>query len=73
MAQQRALVESEPKKWTQEQRDAGLDKAARRLAVQLDSWRDQERTYSVYMAALSNLLTTRAQTISTATGSPRKI
>ncbi len=40
-----------------EQRDAGLDKAARRLAVQLDSWRDQERTYSAYARALSKLLT----------------
>jgi hypothetical protein len=57
MAQQRTLVESEPKKWTPEQRDAGLDKAARRLAVQLDSWRDEERTYSIYARALSRLLT----------------
>ena len=57
MEQQRALVEAEPKKWTQEQRDAGLDKAARRLAVQLDSWRDEERTYSAYANALSKLLT----------------
>ncbi len=57
MAQQRTQVESEPKKWTQEQRDAGLDKAARRLAVQLDSWREEERTYSIYTRALSRLLT----------------
>jgi hypothetical protein len=56
MQQQRARVESEPKTWTQEQRDAGLDKAARRLTVQLDSWRDQERTYSVYARALARLL-----------------
>jgi hypothetical protein len=57
MVRQRALVEPQPKKWTQEQRDAGLDKAARRLAVQLDSWRDQERTYSAYTRSLSRLLT----------------
>jgi hypothetical protein len=57
MEKQRVLVEAEPKKWTPEQRDAGLDKAARRLAVQLDSWRDQERTYSAYTRALSKLLT----------------
>ena len=56
MEQQRAVVELEPKKWTKEQRDAGLDKAARRLAVQLDSWRDEERTYSAYARALSKLL-----------------
>ncbi len=57
MEQQRALIASEPKKWTQEQRALGLDKAARRLSVQLDSWREQERTYSAYVAALSKLLT----------------
>jgi hypothetical protein len=56
MERQRARMQSEPKKWTEEQRDAGLDKAARRLAVQLDSWRDQERTYSAYARALSKLL-----------------
>jgi Type I phosphodiesterase / nucleotide pyrophosphatase len=55
--QQRARVELEPKKWTPQQRDAGLDKVARRAAVQLDSWRDQERTYSAYARALSKLLT----------------
>jgi hypothetical protein len=56
MDQQRARIEAEPKKWTQEQRDAGLDKAARRLSVQLDSWREQERTYSAYARSLSKLL-----------------
>jgi hypothetical protein len=57
MEQQRARIASEPRKWTQEQRDLGLDKAARRLSVQLDSWREQERTYSAYIGALSKLLT----------------
>jgi hypothetical protein len=57
MDQQRARIELEPKKWTPEQRDDGLDKAARRLSVQLDSLRDQERTYSAYARALSRLLT----------------
>jgi hypothetical protein len=56
MEQQRARMGAEPKKWTKQQRDAGLDKAARRLAVQLDSWRDQERTYSDYVRVLSTLL-----------------
>jgi hypothetical protein len=56
MDQQRARIEAEPKKWTHEQRDAGLDKAARRLSVQLDSWREQERTYSAYAHTLSKLL-----------------
>ena len=54
---QRARVQLQPKKWTDEQREHGLDKAARRVAVQLDSWREQERTYSAYARALSRLLT----------------
>lgn len=57
MEQQRAKIELEPKKWTQQQRDEGLDKASRRLTVQLDAWREQERTYSAYVHALSKLLT----------------
>lgn len=56
MERQRVLVQSQPKHWTAEQRADGLDKAARRLAVQLDSWREQERTYSAYTRALSKLL-----------------
>ena len=56
MEQLRSRIELEPKKWTEEQRKAGLDKTARRMTVQLDSWRDQERTYSAYTRALSRLL-----------------
>ena len=56
MEQRRAEIQSQPKKWTPEQRDAGLDKAARRLAVELDSWREQEHNYSAYLRALSTLL-----------------
>jgi len=53
---QRIRVETQPKKWTADQRDAGLDKAARRLAVQVDAWRELEHSYSQYADALSNLL-----------------
>jgi len=53
---QRVKVAEQPKKWTAAQRDAGLDKVARRLAVQLDSWREQERGYSDYAASLAKLL-----------------
>ena len=52
----RVEVARQPKKWTAAQRDAGLDKAARRLAVQLDSWREQEHSYSEYAASLEKLL-----------------
>jgi hypothetical protein len=54
--QRRLEIQSQPKKWTPAQRDAGLDKAARRLAVELDSWREQEHDYSAYLSALSKLL-----------------
>ena len=54
--QRRAELKTQPKKWTPEQRTAGLDKAARRLSVQLDSWREQEQNYSAYLSALSKLL-----------------
>ena len=43
-------------RWTQAQRDQGLDKAARRRAVRLDAWRSQERDYSEYVNSLRKLL-----------------
>jgi hypothetical protein len=52
----RAEIQSQPKKWTRQQRDDGLDKAARRLSVQLDAWRDQDHDYSAYLRALTTLL-----------------
>ena len=54
--QRTVLVQSQPKKWTQQQVSEGLDKQARRLGVELESWREQERLYGVYMRALSKLL-----------------
>ena len=56
MEQQRARIRAEPAKWTKTQHDAGLDKAARRLSVELESWREQERSYSSYADALARLL-----------------
>ena len=53
---QRIKVVEEPKKWTAAERDAGLDKAARRLDIQVDSWREQEHNYSEYISALAKLL-----------------
>jgi hypothetical protein len=53
---QRSLAARRPEKWTKAQRDAGLDKAARRLAVRLDSWRVQERAYTEYADALDQLI-----------------
>lgn len=56
MTRQRARIEAQPAQWTAAQRAAGLDKAARRLAVQLDAWREQQRSYSEYADALARLL-----------------
>jgi hypothetical protein len=53
---QSAKVIDQPKKWNSVQRDGGLDKVARRLDVQLDRWREQERGYSEYLSNLSKLL-----------------
>lgn len=54
---QRVRIQAQQVKWTPEQRDAGLDKAARRLSVQLDSWRAQEHNYREYVEALARLVT----------------
>ncbi len=52
----RVQVADQPKKWTAAQREAGLDKVARRLAVQLDSWKEQEHAYAEYAGSLTKLL-----------------
>lgn len=56
MERQRLRIQAEPAKWTAAQRDQGLDKAARRLSVELESWREQERSYSEYADTLARLL-----------------
>jgi len=55
--EQRTLqLKDSPKHWTAAQRADGLDKAARRLANQLDAMREQERSYVDYTEAISKLL-----------------
>ncbi|HUJ49385.1 MAG TPA: alkaline phosphatase family protein, partial [Bryobacteraceae bacterium] len=54
--ERRLGIQSEPTKWTAVQRGQGLDKAARRLSVELESWREQERGYSEYADTLARLL-----------------
>jgi hypothetical protein len=56
---QRALVLAEPKKWTREETDKGLDKEAMRHAARLDSWTEDERQYLAYARTLGNLLAQR--------------
>jgi hypothetical protein len=56
IGQERVQVEAEPKKWSSAQKDLGLDKVARRLAVKMNSQRGQERAYLEYAGALEKLL-----------------
>ena len=53
---QRARVQAEPAKWSRGQHDTGLDKVARRLSLQVEAWREQERSYSAYADTLARLL-----------------
>ncbi|MBZ5635422.1 MAG: alkaline phosphatase family protein [Acidobacteriia bacterium] len=56
-AQQKRL-DAQPKKktWTKEQIARGLDKDARREAVQLASWRAERKAYAEYVAVIWRLL-----------------
>ncbi len=53
---QRQIVESQPKKFTKADRDAGRDKEARRQFARLDSWSADERDYTAYLQTLASLL-----------------
>jgi len=52
------LVDARPKKkkWTQDDIDRGLDKAARRDVVRLGAWRADRKAYSEYVAIIWHLL-----------------
>lgn len=56
MAKQQQLWEAQPKKFTKEQQDQGLDDDAKRILVQLEKWTKQEKLYTDYVATLQNLL-----------------
>lgn len=56
IAEQRKLWQAQPKKFTKEQQDAGMDDASKRIFVQLDRWQNEQREYSEYALALQNLL-----------------
>jgi len=53
---QRILWGAQPKKFSKEQEQAGLDEAAKRIFVQLDRWQSEEKEYSHYLTVLENLL-----------------
>jgi hypothetical protein len=53
---QRKLAQSQPKKFTKEEQQVGLDDASKRVLVQLDRWLRQQKEYSDYAVTLQNLL-----------------
>ena len=54
--EQRKLWLAQPKKFSKEQQDAGLDDAAKRIYVQLDRWQYERREYGEHATILKNLL-----------------
>jgi len=64
IADQRKLWEAQPKKFTKEQQDAGLDDAAKRIYVQLDRWQMERKEYSEYAVVLQNLLSLSSESFS---------
>ena len=65
---QEKLWQAQPKKFSKEQQDAGLDDAAKRIYVQLDRWQHERKEYGEYYRALSNLLSLSSEAFS-----PRKV
>jgi len=56
IAQQEALVAAQPKKWTIEQRDAGIQEQGFRNIQRLDQMRKEESGYSDYVSTMTHLL-----------------
>jgi hypothetical protein len=53
---QRVLWEAQPKKFTKEQQQAGLDDASKRIFVTLDRWQGQQKEYVEFIGPLRSLL-----------------
>jgi hypothetical protein len=53
---QRALCESQPKKFTVQDKELGRDDNARRVCVLAVQWTEQQKAYSAYVATMRNLL-----------------
>jgi Type I phosphodiesterase / nucleotide pyrophosphatase len=54
--ERKKVIEKLPKSWTAEQQDRGEDKAARRLAGQLEEWQREHTEYTAYATHLRALL-----------------
>ncbi len=64
IVEQRKLWQAQPKKFTKEQQDAGLDDASKRIWVQLDRWQTEHNEYAEYARTLKNLLTLSSEAFS---------
>ena len=64
--EQRKLLEAQPKKFTKEQQNAGLDDRAKRIYVQLDRWQNDQKEYGEYVTSMENLLRLSAEAFSPA-------
>src|SRR6185436_19042726 len=64
IAEQRKLWQAQPKKFTKEQQDAGLDDASKRIYVQLDRWQTEQKEYTEYARTLKNLLALSSEAFS---------
>jgi hypothetical protein len=58
---QRALCESQPKKFTVHDKELGRDDNARRVCVLAVQWTEQQKAYSAYVATMRNLLSLRPE------------
>jgi len=58
---QRALCESEPKKFTVQDRELGRDDHARRVCVLATQWTGQTKSYAAYVATMRKLLGLRRE------------
>jgi hypothetical protein len=57
IGEQQALVDAQPKKkWTQAEKERGLDKDARRVRARLEDWKTQRREYDEYANIVRRLL-----------------
>lgn len=60
---QRELCAAQPKTFTQEEANAGLNDQSKRVCVWLDIWMGQESSYTEYARTLTNLLALRKENL----------
>ncbi len=64
IAEQQALWESMPKKFTPEEQAAGRDDTVKRIHAQVLRWQGHEKSYSQYVQTMTNLLGLSRETFS---------